>query len=492
MFKAVALAFLFLLSQGRDAAAQADDWWPTQRELIELWTKLKAGTVDVSAELYRLSARWNEGKTLRPCPVEWPSPAVFRQLLQFVLTSDVPFDQVESRFNAIAVARKYAADELCRTLDWVRDTGASGDTLWLTALAALGKGDDAGADRALAEVPQLLPGRRLHIYALQLRGLIAMIHRDHPTAVAHYEAALKLIPGSWSDDRHWTMRKLTYTLLDQGRARKDRSALLKTIEVARAWPDRQAREERVMLKRLGDAFAALSRLETEEQPAVAWIDAAIAAYRQRLEIAPGRYDHPDGAQSDLGFALWRRAELGHDPHLLQEAVAWCRKAVETAVQAGRPTTALRNTLAGALVAQGKEEGSAVLLGEALEGYRSLLPHWARKPSPLYWASTQQAIGNTLVGLGEIGSATAPLEQAVAAYRLALEEWTRERMPPRWATLQHDLGRALMLLGERLGRGEASVARLEAAAAAFRLSLQEDTRAQADLARVLALLADLRR
>ena len=91
--------------------------------------------------------------------------------------------------------------------------------------------------------------------------------------------------------------------------------------------------------------------------------------------------------------------------------------------------------------------------------------------PPDWAAAQIALGNALEALGERESGTARLEAAVAAFRAALEENTRERVPLDWAQTQNNLGLALKTLGDR----ESGTARLEEAVAVYRAALEEQTR-----------------
>jgi tetratricopeptide (TPR) repeat protein len=100
----------------------------------------------------------------------------------------------------------------------------------------------------------------------------------------------------------------------------------------------------------------------------------------------------------------------------------------------------------------------------------------RERAPLYWAVTQNNLGNALRILGARESGTARLDEAVAAYREALEERTRERAPLDWAATQNNLGVALRTLGER----ESGTARLEEAVAAYRDALEERTRERVPL------------
>ena len=86
------------------------------------------------------------------------------------------------------------------------------------------------------------------------------------------------------------------------------------------------------------------------------------------------------------------------------------------------------------------------------------------------------LGAALQELGAREPGTARLEAAAEAFRLALEERTRERVPLDWAMTQNNLGTALAELGER----EAGTERLEQAVEAYRLALEERTRERVPL------------
>jgi hypothetical protein len=60
--------------------------------------------------------------------------------------------------------------------------------------------------------------------------------------------------------------------------------------------------------------------------------------------------------------------------------------------------------------------------------------------PLGWAITQVNLGGALHALGERESGTANLEAAVAAYRAALEEQTRARVPDKRSEVQRSYER----------------------------------------------------
>ncbi len=133
-------------------------------------------------------------------------------------------------------------------------------------------------------------------------------------------------------------------------------------------------------------------------------------------------------------------------------------------------------LANSLLTFGAQGGNNHALIEAINRYREVLGHYTRERVPLYWAGTQNNLGNALQELGDREKRTARLEHAVGAYREALKEWTRERVPLDWAMTQNNLGSAL----ERLGNREDGTARLEEAVAAYRAALEERPREKVPL------------
>jgi tetratricopeptide (TPR) repeat protein len=147
----------------------------------------------------------------------------------------------------------------------------------------------------------------------------------------------------------------------------------------------------------------------------------------------------------------------------------------------------------ALYRQGDERSDNAALRSAIEVCKRVLSDHPDRV-PLQWASTQMGLGSALKTLGERESGTESLNAAVAAYRSALQENTRDRVPLQWASTQMNLGNALFRLGER----ESGTESLNAAVAAYRSALQENTRdriplqwaySQHGLASTLAGLAD---
>src|SRR5262249_40047699 len=88
-----------------------------------------------------------------------------------------------------------------------------------------------------------------------------------------------------------------------------------------------------------------------------------------------------------------------------------------------------------------------------------------------WAMIQVDLGFALQRLGDRETRAEHLEQAIDAFRLALQEITRAGVPLYWATTQMDLGPALMSLGKR----QSGTEQLEQAVEALRPALQENTR-----------------
>src|SRR5262249_34967265 len=116
----------------------------------------------------------------------------------------------------------------------------------------------------------------------------------------------------------------------------------------------------------------------------------------------------------------------------------------------------QNNLGNALRTLGERESGTAKLEEAVAAFRDALKEQTRERAPLQWAMTQNNLGIVLSRLGERESGTAKLEEAVAAVREALRERTRERVPLDWATSFGNEGIALMLLAER--RGDAAIAK----------------------------------
>lgn len=128
--------------------------------------------------------------------------------------------------------------------------------------------------------------------------------------------------------------------------------------------------------------------------------------------------------------------------------------------------------ATALQELGRDFGDHSALLEAISLYRNtVLPLAPRGVRPLDWGMTQNNLGNALETLGSRERGTEWLEQAVAAFRASLEEQTREASPIGWAQAQNNLGNAFMRLAER----EPGTERFEQAILAYRASLEEQTR-----------------
>jgi tetratricopeptide (TPR) repeat protein len=127
-------------------------------------------------------------------------------------------------------------------------------------------------------------------------------------------------------------------------------------------------------------------------------------------------------------------------------------------------------LALALEALGERESGTARLEEAGAAVRAALEERTRERVPLYWAETQNNLGDALMGLGERETGTARLEQAVKAYGEALKEATRERVPPLWAASFGNQGVAMMQIADRTNDSalaETALKQIEAAYDALR-------------------------
>ncbi len=197
--------------------------------------------------------------------------------------------------------------------------------------------------------------------------------------------------------------------------------------------------------------------------------------------------------AEVSFATWRAedeerrqaaaqqgvtlARAGLNQHLLRRdaasAAAWVARIVdlETPDPAAR-FEALRRAQ-DAWYVRGRDKGLNLDLDVSIEIARLCL---SLATSHDQRGAALNDLGVSLRTLGARESGTTRLEAAVAAFRAALQENTRERAPLQWAGTQDNLGAALSTLGER----ESGTARLEQAVAAFRAALEEFTRERAPL------------
>jgi tetratricopeptide (TPR) repeat protein len=131
----------------------------------------------------------------------------------------------------------------------------------------------------------------------------------------------------------------------------------------------------------------------------------------------------------------------------------------------------------AVYLQGYEFADGNALSSAIQLCRRLVELEPRERRPLKWASAQNCLGNALLALGVREGSVARLEAAIAAYHQALRERTRERKPLEWAQTTASLGLALWRLSER----EPHTGRLDEAVSADREALKEYTRERSPLA-----------
>jgi exonuclease VII small subunit len=134
----------------------------------------------------------------------------------------------------------------------------------------------------------------------------------------------------------------------------------------------------------------------------------------------------------------------------------------------------QTNLGAALRLLGERESGTARLEEAVAAFREALQEFTRARVPLKWAMTQMNLGNALATLGgrESGTGWKRPSPPIANPCRKLPA----RAPLEWARTQMNLGNALHALGGR----ESGTARLEEAVAAYRESLQENTRARVPL------------
>jgi tetratricopeptide (TPR) repeat protein len=114
--------------------------------------------------------------------------------------------------------------------------------------------------------------------------------------------------------------------------------------------------------------------------------------------------------------------------------------------AGLATYTLLEPISEQQISEDRRENSN--LERAVIYYREALKESPRDRAQLYFAMTQNNLGNALKMLGERESGTARLEEAAVAYREALKEWTRD-VAPYWRDIaQENLTNCLALLEKR--------------------------------------------
>lgn len=137
---------------------------------------------------------------------------------------------------------------------------------------------------------------------------------------------------------------------------------------------------------------------------------------------------------------------------------------------------LRFSFALARQTLGEQTGHSSYLEEAIVGYRAALDDWHCDKVPLFWAITQNNLGNALCALGAKDLEPRRLEEAIEAYCASLQIKPDNGVALDWAMTQDNLGIALMVLGKR----EPSSIRLEESLRAHRSALQMVSREKTPL------------
>ena len=227
---------------------------------------------------------------------------------------------------------------------------------------------------------------------------------------------------------------------------------------------------------LGNALVTLGQRETRP----ARLNAAVEAYRNALQERHARRGRSTGQRPRTIWAM--RCACSGSASPIRPASTMpsprsaphCRNARASAYRSNGPL--VRTTWVSRCGFSVNATSDAMLLDEAIAACRAALQERTREKVPLYWATTENNLGNALRSLGQQRSDAALLNEALAAYRAALEERTRSKMPLEWATTKNNLGLALAALGQQ----ESHPARLIEAVAAYREALLERTREKAPL------------
>jgi tetratricopeptide (TPR) repeat protein len=236
-----------------------------------------------------------------------------------------------------------------------------------------------------------------------------------------------------------------------------------------------------------ERLAALDPQDPTTRDLVARADAAFKAGRlDEADQFVGRAEEAEVAAARQAEEVARQAQAAAEQRLLRAAadrevrgnIAMTRlqyldaaqhfEAAVGFVPAGHPDDKGRFLVAKAeaLFLQGDERGDNVALVNSIATYRLALREYARDRVPVWWAMTENGLGNALITLGVRESGTSSLKEAVDTYRAALEIDTRDLAPLEWAMTKTNLGSALQRLGER----ESGTDRLERAVAAYRAAL----------------------
>jgi uncharacterized caspase-like protein len=206
---------------------------------------------------------------------------------------------------------------------------------------------------------------------------------------------------------------------------------------------------------------------------------AIAAYRDALEVY-----RQDGAPNEA----WARVELGLTSALIYvserepgtESLEAALDAITDAIgitdrkAQPREWAKAQSILGNVLRSLGERTGDATQYAKSVAAQRAAVAALDRNTTPLDWATAQSNLGASLARLAEGEQGTDSVDAAIAAYEAALSARPREKVPAEWAAVQHNLGGAYATRGGRT-RNPGDYAR---GIAAFEAALEVRTRDRA--------------
>lgn len=280
------------------------------------------------------------------------------------------------------------------------------------------------------------------------------------------------------------------------------AAYQQALELAKVRsPESQAHYE----ASLGAALRTLSDRVAEPE-ATRMLDTAIAAYRRAIDLgASDSAEDRAGRLNLLGAAYLAAGERGGanlGTEFTQTALSLFQEASQVIDQKLQPLV-WAQTVANAAIAErrlAKGTRAAAGLQSAIMHYRSILPIYSARETPVEWARTRNNLASALlsVGLTRTDDADAAVEIEAAIVELEGALTVRNAIPTSigWLTVQNNLGLAYRHLAARRDGDEAltwlrrSVATLAAVVAARSIDSEpiDWAGAAANLAMSEALLA----
>ncbi len=220
-----------------------------------------------------------------------------------------------------------------------------------------------------------------------------------------------------------------------------------------------------LLNDVGNLYWMLSRCGDVTEPALKYLEQAIAAYQQALRKLDGVGPTYSQAmiQNNLGSAYGDLARYGDTSQNLQKSIQAYEAALRDhpADQETARYAATQNNLGTAYWNLAQQEHPIAHLQSAISAYNEALRYYDPAQEPLHFAMIQNNLGTAYWNLAQCdakstGNLDDPLDTlpedflrlAIAAYRVALIYRTQEAAPVPYAATQNNLGTAYWHLANR--------------------------------------------